>query len=393
MRPLRVALLRQHYSPFGGAEGYLERLSRSLQSEGLQVTLLTRAWRARVPFQVVTCDPFYLGRIWRDVGFASRVSRELDSRRFDLVQSHERIPCCDVYRAGDGVHREWLIHRRSAMGLTGRAQSRLSPYDEFVMWQEKRVFRSPRVRAVVCNSSMVRSDIIGHYGVSEDKLHVIYPGVDASYFEPALKARYRASVRSTCSIPQDALLLLFVGSGFERKGLWVLLEAIAALREPFHLIVVGHDSRLQSYESRAARLGIGARVHFANGQQDVRPFYGAADAFVLPSLYDPFGAAVQEAMAVGLPVVTSTKTGAAELVRHGKSGFVCDPLDQAALVAALRHLRSPELRERMGAAARKRIEPMTLSAMSKRFLDLYEMLIGTSSPDRKLTWRRIQASS
>jgi UDP-glucose:(heptosyl)LPS alpha-1,3-glucosyltransferase len=98
-------------------------------------------------------------------------------------------------------------------------------------------------------------------------------------------------------------------------------------------------------------------------------------------------------MAVGLPVVTSTKTGAAELVRHGESGFVCDPLDQAALVAALRHLRSPELRERMGAAARKRIEPMTLSAMSKRFLDLYEMLIGTSSPDRKLTWRRIQASS
>ena len=160
------------------------------------------------------------------------------------------------------------------------------------------------------------------------------------------------------------------------KGLHAVLDAIAALRAPLHLIVVGHDSRLQSYASHAARLGIGARVHFANGQADVRPFYGAADAFVLPSLYDPFAAAVQEAMAVGLPVVTSTGTGAAELVRHGESGFVCEPSDTNALVAALRQLQSRELRDRMGAAARRTVEPMTLDAMGKQFLDLYAALTG-----------------
>ena len=376
MRPLRIALLRQGYSPFGGAERYLERLSLALQSEGLEVTLLTRAWPAPAAFSVVTCDPFHLGRLWRDMGFAYRARRVLAARRFDLVQSHERIPGCDVYRAGDGVHREWLIQRRSGMGLLGRARSRLSPYHQFVLWQEKMVFRSPRLRAVVCNSRMVRKDIIAHYGVAADKLHVIYPGVDAACFSPALKARYRASVRRMHSIDPEALVLLFVGSGFERKGLRAVLDGIAALREPLHLVVVGHDTDVQSYASQAARLGLGARVHFAQGQPDVRPFYGAADVFVLPSLYDPFAAAVQEAMAVGLPVVTSTKTGAAELVRHGESGFVCEPLNTSALVAALQQLRSPELRERMGAAARRTIEPMTLDAMGKQFRDLYAVLTG-----------------
>ena len=376
MRPLRIALLRQSYSPFGGAERFLERLSYTLQSEGLEVTLLTRGWRADAPFHIITCDPFHLGRLWRDASFARCVRRVLAAHSFDLVQSHERIPGCDVYRAGDGVHREWLIRRRSRMGLLGRARSRLSPYHQFLLWQEERVFQSPRLRAVVCNSRMVRSDIIAHYGVSADKLHVIYPGVDTASFSPTLKARYRASVRCTYSINPQALVLLFVGSGFERKGLRALLNATAALREPLHLIVVGYDSRVESYASQAAQLGIGARVHFARGQPDVRPFYGAADAFVLPSLYDPFAAAVQEAMAVGLPVVTSTKTGAAELVRHGESGFVCEPLDTSALVAALQQLRSRELRDRMGAAARKTIEPMTLAAMGKQFRDLYAALIG-----------------
>jgi len=376
MRPLRIALLRQTYSPFGGAERYVERLACVLQADGLEVTLLTRGWRAHAPFHVITCDPFHLGRLWRDASFARRVRRVLTARSFDLVQSHERIPGCDVYRAGDGVHREWLVRRRAALRVPGRAQLRLSPYHQFLLWQEKRVFRSPRLRAVVCNSHMVRRDIIAHYGVSAGTLHVIYPGVDASSFSPALKATYRPSVRSMYAIDADALVVLFVGSGFERKGLHAVLDAIGALQAPLHLIVVGHDSRVQSYAAHAARLGIGARVHFAKGQADVRPFYGAADAFVLPSLYDPFAAAVQEAMAVGLPVVTSTRTGAAELVRHGESGFVCEPSDTNALVAALQQLQSREVRDRMGAAARRTVEPMTLDAMGKQFLDLYAALTG-----------------
>lgn len=379
MRPLRIALLRQGYSPFGGAERYVERLSHALQAEGLEVTLLTRAWPAPAAFSVVRCDPFHLGRLWRDVGFAYQSHRVIAARRFDLVQSHERIAACDIYRAGDGVHREWLARRRAGMGLLDRARSRLSPYQRFALWQEARVFRSPRLRAVVCNSRMVKHDVMAHYAVPADKLHVIYPGVDAAYFAPALKGQYRQAVRNTYAIPPDATVLLFVGSGFERKGVRLLLEAIAAVPEPLHLLVVGYDARLQSYASRAANLGIGARVHFASGQHDVRPFYGAADAFVLPSLYEPFGAAVQEAMAVGLPIVTSTQTGAAELIEHGESGFVCEPSDLNALVTALRHLQSPALRDRMGAMARKRVEPMTLETMGRQFHDLYDAVLGVSA--------------
>src|SRR5512147_1218730 len=107
MRAPRVALVRQRYAHDGGAERFVSRALEALRSRDVRLTLVTREWRGGEGFDVLTCNPFYLGRLWRDWSFARAVCRRLEAESFDLVQSHERLACCDVYRAGDGVHREW----------------------------------------------------------------------------------------------------------------------------------------------------------------------------------------------------------------------------------------------------------------------------------------------
>ena len=128
---MKIALVRQRYTAYGGAERFVARAIQALQGRGAEITLVTRQWaeakHGEGHDQLLVCDPFYLGSLWRDWGFSRSVCDALSQRHFDLVQSHERIACCDIYRAGDGVHREWLEQRRRVLGFFGRAGIWLNP--------------------------------------------------------------------------------------------------------------------------------------------------------------------------------------------------------------------------------------------------------------------------
>jgi UDP-glucose:(heptosyl)LPS alpha-1,3-glucosyltransferase len=371
---LKLALIRQRYAHDGGAERFVSRALEALRSRDVRLTLITREWRGGEGFDVITCNPFYIGRLWRDWSFARAVCRRLEQESFDLVQSHERISCCDVYRAGDGVHREWLRQRARTQGALGRLATALNPYHYYVKAAEKRLFGNARLKAVICNSKMVKDEIRNYFGVAEEKLRVIYSGVDTRVFHPDLK-RQRAAVRAQYVVPENAALFLFVGSGFARKGVSTLLEAMARLSADAYLLVVGHDKNLEKYQARAQQLGLGSRVRFAGRQGDVKPFYGAADGLVLPTLYDPFPNVALEAMASGVPVITSSKCGAAELIRDGENGFVCDALDSIALSERMRQLADREKAERIGKAARDTVAGLHLETMSDKLLELYGSLL------------------
>jgi len=222
---------------------------------------------------------------------------------------------------------------------------------------------------------MVRDEIRRYFSVPDSRLQVIYSGVDTRAFHPDLK-QHRAQVRSRHGIPDDAILFLFVGSGFERKGMAALLEAMAALPANTFLLVVGRDRHASRFHAASEKRGMAPRVIFFGAQQDVKPYYGAADALVLPTLYDPFPNVALEAMASGLPVITSLKSGAAELIENGRNGFVCDALDVPALITHLRAV-TPASARTMGERARATVEPMSLDRMSLALLDLYNSLLRT----------------
>lgn len=378
---MKLAIIRQRYNPYGGAERFVERALAALVDQGTEVTLVTRSWEGapRQGFRQVICNPGYSrlfgGRAARDRSFAACARAEMEKGGYDLVQAHERIPGCTVFRAGDGVHAAWLEHRGRVLSPLQRLGQRLSPYHRYVLAAEAEMFAHPGLKAVICNSRMVADEVARHYGVPRDRLHVIYNGVDTAMFHPQLVAAYRTPTRAALGIPEAAPLLLFVGSGFERKGVPQLLAALAAqARDDAHLLVVGADRKLKAMQALAGKLGIGARVHFTGPQKDVRIYYGAADAFVLPTLYDPCPNAALEALACGLPLLTSTTCGAQEWVRPGENGWVVDALDAAGLAGRLEGLCGLAGDAAARRAARAAVEHLTLEAMAGRLLALYRDL-------------------
>jgi UDP-glucose:(heptosyl)LPS alpha-1,3-glucosyltransferase len=372
-RPLHVAFVRQRYSVSGGAERFLARAMRALAERGISTTLVTRRWPKDAAGDHVVCDPPYLGSLMRDWTFARCACRALAMQRFDLVQSHERIACCDVYRAGDGVHAEWLAQRSRAQSGMQRWLTRMNPYHLRTLAAERRMFEGERLRAVICNSRMVRDEIEEHFDIAPEKLHVIRSGVDTRHFNPEVRA-LRDDLRVSYGVPGDAPMFLFVGGGWERKGLATAIRALTAVPHGF-LMIVGRDKRRAHFTHLANQLGVEGRLRFAGVHGDVRPFYGAADALMLPTLYDPFPNVALEAMACGLVVLSSTKSGSAEIIEEGKSGFVRDALDVDGFADALRLLAEPERARTMGDAARIAVEPRTLDAMSGELVAFYESLL------------------
>jgi UDP-glucose:(heptosyl)LPS alpha-1,3-glucosyltransferase len=371
---MKLAIARQKYTPYGGAERFVARALDGLRAQGVEVTIIAREWSGD-PAGILQVNPFYLGRTWRDVGFAHHVQRIIAEGRFDLVQSHERIPGCHVYRAGDGVHATWLDLRDKARGGLARLLTSRSPWHSYIKQAEEAMFRHPDLRAVICNSNMVKDDIARRFGVGADRLHVIHNGVDLDRFHPGLRNEHRSILRTALGIAADAPAILFVGSGFERKGVAALLHALARMEcKNAHAIVVGKDRNQPHFEQLARKLGVAERVHFVGGQQDVRPYYGAADLFCLPTLYDPMPNAALEALACGLPVVSSTTCGVRELIADDVNGRICEALDNAALARHLDELCAPGRAAAMSAAARASVAELGVAAMAGQLTDLYRAL-------------------
>ncbi len=369
----RVALVRSRYDPSGGAERFVQDAVAALRAEGASLTIVTRHWPDHDGTAIVI-DPFHWGSLWRDWGFARAVCGELARRRFDLVQSHERIACCDVYRAGDGVHAEWLAQRSRVQSPLAALATRMSPHHRYLLAAERALFTAPRLKAVICNSEMVRKEIGTRFATPVEKLVLIRNAVDGAVFHPGLKGEMRAAVRQQLGIPHGANVVLHVGSGFERKGLAALLAALARVKPAAWAVVVGRDKRAARYAAEARRLGVGERVRFVGSVSDVRPYLAAADSFALATLYDPFPNAALEAMASGLPVVTTPRCGASEIVREGENGFVRDALDVAGWAEALARL-DPATCARLGPNARDAVAPFTPRRMAQEYLALYRSLL------------------
>jgi UDP-glucose:(heptosyl)LPS alpha-1,3-glucosyltransferase len=369
----RIALVRSRYDPSGGAERFVQGAVAALQGEGASLTIVTRSWPDHDGSAIVL-DPFHVGSLWRDRGFAAAVCAELARRRFDLVQSHERIACCDVYRAGDGVHAEWLAQRARVQSALAAFATRMSPHHRYLLAAERALFTSPRLRAVICNSQMVRGEIAQRFGTPLDKLVLIRNSVDAAAFHPKARGEMGPAVRQQLAIPEHATVVLHVGSGFQRKGVATFLHALARASGAPWGIVVGKDKRSPRYVALAAKLGLAARARFVGSVSDVRPYYAAADSFLLATLYDPFPNAALEAMASGLPVVTTSACGTAELLAEGETGFVRDALDVAGLADALGRL-DPASAARMGANARDAVAGLTPQTMAREYLALYRRLL------------------
>ncbi len=164
-----------------------------------------------------------------------------------------------------------------------------------------------------------------------------------------------------------------MGSGFERKGLGPLIEGLARLGDRRAGLVVAGKGDPAPYQLRADALGLGSRIHWLGPRTDVERLYAMADAVALPARYEPFGNVHLEALASGLPVLTSRRTGGAEIVDHGQNGWVVGEPDPAAVALGLEALRALDP-ARARTAARKAAEPFTYAAQVDAFVEIYRRL-------------------
>lgn len=371
---MKVALVcREFLASKGGLEAYSRALSRELQKRGNEVHVFAHSWQTekgmifhRVPMIPVSSPA-------KNLSFAFLSARALARESFDVIQSMERIWFQDIYRASDGINpvQMQVRYRRRLLRLVRSA----GPRRQALAFLERRIFRGSGCRIIMTNSELIKSQIVAHYQVKPEKIRVIYNGVDRVKFHPGVKNQWRRSVRKEWGIGEDEKVLLFVGNDFKLKGLPLLLEAMAVLKnENVRLMVVGNDDR-GSYLRWTKKRGLEPQVLFLGGTREVERFYAASDLFVLPTLYDAFSNVCLEAMACGTPVITSRNNGASELIRNGEEGYILERHDERELAERIRISLSAEKRAYMGGRAAIKADAFAVEKHFAALLGLYEEII------------------
>ncbi|HIE54301.1 MAG TPA: glycosyltransferase family 1 protein [Chromatiaceae bacterium] len=375
----KIAIIRQEQTGGdGGAEAIIDIILEVLGAESrVNVSLLCRRWNIETnDNRKIILNPLHLGRTLKYTTFVKAVKKHLKTHQYDLTQSHERLTGCDIFRAGDGVHKVWLQQKAKQLNPVSRWLLYKQPFHKTLMSEEKKMFESNQLKAVICNSEMVGNEILEHFDISPEKVHIIYNGVDIKQFNPNNKINVK-QIRRTLNVPEKCTLFIFPGSGFERKNLASVIHALSQLPENTHLIVAGRDKRQRRYENLVKKTNTRNRVHFlgAINKKDMPGIYAAADVLVLPTLYDPFPNVILEGMATGLPCITSHKCGAAAIIKKENAGQVVDALNINELAEAMTIYLSRKAREWSGLSARKTAENFTTQAMQKKLLSLYQSII------------------
>ena len=355
-----IAIIRKNCGKGkGGAERYCHGLCMGLRDLGHRVLLLAETCDEDLKESVdfVPLKVRNINSVTRNLSFHQAAQKALLCFPDAVSYTLSRTWPVDAFRITDPLHTHTLALRYRT--FLKRLWANLSPRHRVLLGLEKSVISLEGSRYVVTISELDKNLVQRYYGVSPERIYVIYNGVDQDVFSPEVRRR-RSIVRENLGLGDDLTCYIFPAMDFRRKGLEVLLNALSRLNFPWELLVAGQD-RDASFRKQSSRLGLASKVHFLGRRKDIHDLYGASDLMVLPTTYDPFGNVHLEALACGLPVLTTVQAGGAEVVRPGQTGYVIkngNNVDE--LAAALRDFESrkdqwPEWREH----ARISIKPFT----------------------------------
>jgi len=239
------------------------------------------------------------------------------------------------------------------------------------------MFESGQCRKFIAISQMVKEDILKHYHCPPENISVVYNGVDLERFNSENKVSYRETIRKELGVPENSTLILFVGSGFERKGLKYLLQATQFLRqEDWRLLIMG-KGKWNKYLQFAPE-NLRGQIIYKEPVPEIEKYYSAADIFALPSIYEPFGNANLEALATGLPVITTRHCGAANIIQHKLSGMIVEnPESPKEIADNINSLFDPALRQTLSQNARSLAEKFSLETNTLAMLKIYQDIIST----------------
>jgi len=378
---VRLALIKKRFSFYGGAERYLQTLIKNFKKAGHEIHVFANKWSKEEGVIFHKINILSLGSFLSTITFNRNVKKTLKKKaRPDCVISFERTTCQDIYRAGEGCHAEWLEIRSKTEPFHKRLSFRINPLHISLLNLEKKLFSNTGL--IVANSKMVKEQIMKHYAVPDERITIIYNGVDLKRFTPENKNSSRDTPRKSLGISKDSKILLFVGSGFERKGLKTLIDSIPLLKKDDIKVLVIGKGNAKKYKILAERQSISEKIIFLKPQKKIEKFYAAADMFILPTLYDPFSNATLEAMASGLPVITTKNNGVAEFIENGREGFVLNDIFDSQELADKIYLTLGNLKI-MGEKAREKAEDFPIERAALEFIKAIEQVTDAKNLDRR----------
>jgi len=264
-----------------------------------------------------------------------------------------------------------MKQRLKRIGTARKISIVINPYHWLILAIEHMIFKHHRFKKILALSEMVKRNIIDNYNVPASDIEVIYNGVDIKKYHPDNRTHHRSEIRNKHGLTDNEFLILFVGSGFERKGVKYLIEAVEAVSEPVSVLIVGRGP-----ESRFRHMIQKQNIIFCGPQKDVYKYYAAADIFVFPTLYEPFGNVHLEALASGLPVITTKNSGASEIIENGKHGFVVDcPENTREIADRIEFVMNKDEKQRMSIEARKLAEDFTHEKHISKIITLYRQIL------------------
>lgn len=354
----------------GGCETYISDLARRLIADQHEVHLYASRWDsealpANMHFHAIPSvrGPRFL-RPWR---FSRLCLRAMAGQQHDVSVGFDKTFGQDVLYPQGGLHAACAEHNLNKFANKGvRGFARLLKWFDLAHWSyallERRQYLTNQRPLIVVNSNMVRQHFADYLGIDAENLYVIRSAIDPDRFPERDRPRRRQDFRSKWNIAPHEVVGLFGAMNYRLKGLDPLLYAVARLfarpefrdePPPFRLVVAGNP-RTGRYEAQARRLGIHDRVTFVGHCPEMREAYFAADFLVHPTFYDPCSLVVLEALACGLPVITTRFNGASELLHPLSEGYVIDdPHDHDRLAWCMAQLLDPHRRHGCAQAARR----------------------------------------
>ncbi len=387
---MNIALCHDTVLPArGGCGTYITDLSRRLVADGHEVHLYARRWDATaLPAAMhyhalpVPRGPRFL-RPWR---FGACCAEAVRHGGHQVSMGFDKTWGQDVLYPQGGLHVATTAYNLFKYpGPVTRCLAKLGRWIEPAHWSfralERRQYLGTPRPLIIAISEMVRGHFQEYYGIASSEVRVVRCAIDPGRFTQPDRPRSRVEWRQRWGIRDDETVALFVAMNYRLKGLEPLLHAARRMpeRPPFRLLIVGnrHTAR---YERLAQRLGIVNRLLFLGPRRDVHHCYFAGDFLVHPTFYDPCSLVVLEALACGLPVITSRHNGASELLKPPREGFVVeDPHDHEQLAWCMSQLSNPDVRAKCAQAARRTASEWTFE---HHYRQLFQVLTEASARKR-----------
>lgn len=377
---VRIGLAIECFDPSrGGAEWWTYQHAEQLVRTGFEVHVVAQEIDAEA--RQLPIVPHEFGRIASPLARAAAAEETLRSLKLDIIHDMGMGWYCDLFQPHAGC---WTAVCQKKMRLVppwlrwGKKliDPLLPRYRRHSRLIEKQCAASPLLMAL---SHKVAEEFKQYHHYPEDRIRVIYNGVDVERFSTDRRGEFREKIRRQLKLPENGVLALAVAHNFTLKGVPTILEAMKMSvrnRMPLHLAVVG-GWKIKGWQRWAESQGLGANVTFLGAQKDVLPYYLAADFLVHPSFYDSCSLVLLEAAASGLPMIASLENGAAELLTEGVEGFLLnDPGDAGTLFERMRLLLVDPLRKKMGQSARELAKQHTIARNFEEILSLYRETAG-----------------